>query len=72
MRKPRSSRGEILASDGGASSGGVAARGCGSAIGLIERFAARLADGRASDRVVHDVSTLVGQRVPGVIYSAVR
>ena len=36
------------------------------AIGLIERFAACFTDGRAGDRVVHDLSTLVGQRVLGI------
>jgi hypothetical protein len=36
------------------------------AIGLIERFAGCFVDGRAGDRVVHDVSTLVGQRVLGI------
>lgn len=36
------------------------------AIGLTERFAGCFVDGRASDRVVHDVSTLVGQRVLGI------
>jgi hypothetical protein len=35
-------------------------------IALIERFAACFTDGRASDRVVHDLSTLVGQRVLGI------
>lgn len=35
-------------------------------IALIERFAACFTDGRASDRVVHDVQTLVGQRVLGI------
>ena len=33
------------------------------AIGLVDRFAACFNDGRAADRVVHDLSTLVGQRV---------
>ena len=36
------------------------------AIGLIGRFAACFTDGRAGDRVVHDVPTLVGQRVLGI------
>src|SRR3954468_2414437 len=36
------------------------------AIGLIERFAACFADGRAAERVVHEVATLVGQRVFGI------
>ncbi len=33
------------------------------AIGLVDRFAACFQDGRRADRVVHDVATLVGQRV---------
>ena len=33
------------------------------AIGLVDRFAACFSDGRAPGRVVHDVATLVGQRV---------
>jgi len=32
-------------------------------IGLVDRFAACFSDGRTADRVVHDVTTLVGQRV---------
>ena len=36
------------------------------AIGLVERFAACFADGRAPERVVHEVATLVGQRVFGI------
>jgi hypothetical protein len=36
------------------------------AIGLIERFARCFVDSRAGDRVVHDLSTLVGQRVLGI------
>jgi hypothetical protein len=36
------------------------------AIGLIERFAGCFTDCRAGDRIVHDVSTLVGQRVLGI------
>ncbi len=35
-------------------------------IGLVERFAACFTDGRAPRRVVHDVHTLVGQRVFGI------
>ncbi len=33
------------------------------AINLVERFAACFTDGRAAERIVHDVPTLVGQRV---------
>ena len=36
------------------------------AIGLVDRFAACFSDGRAASRVVHDVATLVGQRVFGI------
>ena len=36
------------------------------AIGLVERFAACFADSRAAERVVHEVATLVGQRVFGI------
>lgn len=36
------------------------------AIRLIERFAGCFVDGRVGDRVVHDVPTLVGQRVLGM------
>jgi len=39
------------------------------AIGLIERFAGCFEDGRAGERVVHDISTLVGQRVLGMALS---
>jgi hypothetical protein len=38
----------------------------GQQIGLIERFAACFEDGRAGDRIVHDLPTLVGQRVLGM------
>ena len=36
------------------------------AIGLVERFAACFTDGLAAERVVHEVATLVGQRVFGI------
>jgi hypothetical protein len=36
------------------------------AINLVERFAACFSDGRAVERIVHDVPTLVGQRVFGI------
>ena len=36
------------------------------AIGLVERFAACFADSRTPERVVHEVTTLVGQRVFGI------
>ena len=35
-------------------------------IGLVERFAACFTDGRAAERVVHEVATLVGQRIVGI------
>ena len=35
-------------------------------IGLVERFAACFTDGRSAERVVHEVATLVGQRVFGI------
>ena len=54
--------GGAITSDGGALLLGATDR----TIGLIERFAACFKDGRAGDRVVHDVSTLVGQRVLGI------
>jgi Transposase DDE domain group 1 len=36
------------------------------ATGLLERFAACFTDGRSAERVVHEVTTLVGQRVFGI------
>ena len=36
------------------------------AIGLVDRFSGCFSDGRSADRVVHDVETLVGQRVFGI------
>jgi hypothetical protein len=36
------------------------------AIGLVERFAACFTDGRSAERVVHELATLVGQRVFGI------
>ena len=36
------------------------------AIGLVGRFSGCFSDGRSADRVVHDVETLVGQRVFGI------
>jgi len=36
------------------------------AIGLVERFAGCFADSRTPERVVHEVATLVGQRVFGI------
>ena len=55
--------------DGGAitsNAGGLLLGATDRAIGLVERFAACFSDGRAAQRVVHDVTTLVGQRVFGI------
>ena len=55
--------------DGGAitsNAGGLLLGATDRAIGLVERFAACFADGRAAERVVHEVATLVGQRVFGI------
>ena len=54
--------GGAMTSDAGALLLGATDR----AIGLVDRFAACFSDGRAAGRVVHDVSTLVGQRVFGI------
>ena len=54
--------GGAMTSDAGALLLGATDR----AIGLIDRFAACFADRRAGARVVHDVRTLVGQRVFGL------
>lgn len=55
-------RGGTMTSDAGALLLGTTDR----AIGLVARFSACFSDGRAADRVVHDVETLVGQRVFGI------
>ena len=55
--------------DGGAitsNAGGLLLGATDRAIGLVERFAACFTDGRAAERVVHEVATLVGQRVFGI------
>ena len=54
--------GGVMTSDAGALLLGATDR----AIGLVDRFAACFSDGRMSGRVVHDVATLVGQRVFGI------
>ena len=36
------------------------------AIALIDRFAACFSDGRAAPRVVHDIHSMIGQRVFGI------
>lgn len=51
--------GGAISSDAGALLLGATDR----AIGLTERFAGCFSDGRAADQVVHDLPTLVGQRV---------
>ena len=51
--------GGAITSDAGAMLLGATDR----AIGLVERFAGCFTDGRTPGRVVHDVATLVGQRV---------
>ena len=55
--------------DGGAitsNAGGLLLGATDRAIGLVDRFAACFIDGRAAERVVHEVGTLVGQRVFGI------
>jgi hypothetical protein len=55
--------------DGGAitsNAGGLLLGATDGAIRLVERFAACFSDGRAAERVVHEVATLVGQRVFGI------
>ena len=54
--------GGAITSDAGALLLGATDR----AIGLVERFAACFADGRAAERIEHEVATLVGQRVFGI------
>lgn len=54
--------GGTMTSDAGALLLGATDR----AINLVERFAGCFSDGRAAERVVHDVPTLVGQRVFGI------
>ena len=54
--------GGVMTSDAGALLLGATDR----AIGLVDRFAACFSDGRTAGRVVHDVATLVGQRVFGI------
>lgn len=39
------------------------------AIGLVDRFAACFQDGRRADRVVHDLATLVGQRIFAIAWA---
>ena len=39
------------------------------AIGLVERFAACFTDGRAPELTEHQVSTMVGQRILGLLWA---
>ena len=54
--------GGAITSDAGALLLGATDR----AIGMIDRFAACFTDGRKSAKVVHDLPTLLGQRVFGI------
>jgi hypothetical protein len=66
---PVDGRRVVAAFDGGAITSDAGALLLGATnrtIGLIERFAGCFSDGRAGDRVVHGVSTLLGQRVLGI------
>jgi Transposase DDE domain group 1 len=59
----------VAAFDGGAvtSDAGVLLLGAtDKAIGLIERFAGCFCDGRAQERIEHEIATLVGQRIFGL------
>ena len=63
------SRAVVADFDGGeitSNAGGLLLGATDRAIGLVERFAACFTDGRAAERVVHEVATLVGQRVFGI------
>jgi len=63
---PVEGRSVVAAFDGGAITSDAGALLLGAtdrAIRLVERFAACFTDGRDAERVVHDVATLVGQRV---------
>ncbi len=63
----RLDRREVVADFGGgaitSNAGALLLRATDQAIRLTDRFAACFTDGRAADRTVHDVRTLVGQRV---------
>ena len=59
----------VAAFDGGAVTSDAGALLLGAtdkAIGLIERFAGCFSDGRSRDRIEHEITTLVGQRVFGL------
>ena len=62
------SRAVVADFDGGeiaSNAGGLLLGATDRVIGLVGRFAACFTDGRAAERVVHEVATLVGQRVFG-------
>ena len=66
---PVEDRRVVASFDGGAitsNAGALAARGHGSAIGVVRRFPACFRDARSPERVEHEVATLVGQRVFGI------
>ena len=67
MRFARLDRRDVVADFGGgaitADAGALLLGATDRAIGLVERFAACFSDGRSVGRVVHDVPTLIGQRV---------
>src|SRR6188472_2216367 len=66
---PVDGRAVVADFDGGeitSNAGGLLLGATDRAIGLVERFAACFADSRTPERVVHEVATLVGQRVFGI------
>ena len=66
---PVDGRAVVAAFDGGAITSNAGALLLGAtdrAIGLVRRFAACFRDARAPERVEHEISTLVGQRVFGI------
>src|SRR6188472_4322474 len=66
---PVDGRAVVADFDGGAitsNAGGLLLGATDRAIGVVERFAACFIDGRSAERVVHEVTTLVGQRVFGI------
>jgi hypothetical protein len=70
MRFARLDRRDLVADFGGGAitsdAGALLLGATDKAINLVDRFAACFTDGRTADRVVHDVRTLVGQRVFGI------
>src|SRR5262249_27181610 len=66
---PVAGRAVVAGFDGGrmtSDAGGLLLGGADRAIGLVERFAAGFAGGRAGALIEHEVRTLVGQRVFGI------